>query len=489
MLRNVAIAGYLVLLAGLAGTPAFGQQASESRPSRVVFISGVKDEAGTWVPRDGDSVPFLPDRSFYGWVAEMPSDKPVMVKEVLSLPARAKHWPSSAIVSADGRTGTLLRTRRPENGQLVGAWTVAEGDPLGEYRLTVSIGDETYTFNFSLVPAASPRGGAGRSDELVVQMRQMVKKREQMEGLNTACFEGGWGWKAEYGTLSREEVLLQIDSLVARHENRVHHFERCLQQLRSLTREVAALARDVAEQLRAHRSLAEDAKLVALVDLSRKVSERYAGAVTDVYPWLLDVERGYVQYFRRLRATRARGVTNRLSQPEELESLEGRIITRMRQDATRVADETELYHAIAPSATSAARVAHAKIQAALYSALDKFGQSDARTDLRKLRELREEINLVVFMVYRAASNEETQAAVPAVSMRYRGILEDLKEWIETLRLFDEAYRVDMSTLSPDRQEMLVRLIDEKTKELERVGDRIDRELHTIDRMLVAAAKR
>ena len=164
MIRNIAIAGCVAVLMGLASTSTLAQQVSGGRPSEVMFIAGVKDSAGKWMPQPGDSVLHLPGRSFYGWTAEMPSDEPVAVKEVLSLPARAKVWPASATVSADGRTGTVVRTLRPENGWVLGAWTVAEGDPLGEYTLAVSIANQTHTFRFQVVPfSASGPGSLDRT--------------------------------------------------------------------------------------------------------------------------------------------------------------------------------------------------------------------------------------------------------------------------------------------------------------------------------------
>jgi hypothetical protein len=485
MVRVIAVAGGLAVLMSLASTPATVEPAATDGARQVLFVSGIKDDAGKWKTQPGDTVLYLPGRSFYGWVAEMTSDDPVVVREVLVLPARAKQWPPEATVSMDGRTGTVVRTVRPNEGQIVGAWTVADGDPIGDYTLTVSIANDAYTFPFRVILPGQTGGGSRSSGERTGPMH-ILTKRDQLEGINTACLEAGWGWNAEYGMLSRDELLAQIDSLIARHENRVAHFQRCLERLGPLAAEVAGLTRSAAQRVRGNRIAAREPKVVALVDLATKVSERYAGTVTDVYPQLLAIERGYVQYFRSMKVTGARDVKDTLSQPRYLEDLEARVIARIRQDATRVADEAELYHAIAPSVTTGARVRHARIQAALYTALDTFSQADARTDLRRIRELRQEIKLIMFMVFQAASNPETKGAVPAVSARYQAVLEDLKGWDGTLALFEEAYGLDMSSLPSTKQDALAQLINEKTIELERSGDRVDRELVFIDRMLRAA---
>jgi hypothetical protein len=123
--------------------------ARHRRPRRVVFVTGVKDG-----DRAGPSVLYLPNRGFYAWIANMPSDEPVTVTEILSLPTTPRGWPPTASVSADGRTAAWVRTLVPRDYRIRSAWTVAAGDPLGEYDLTILITGSLYSCHFRVVPPA-----------------------------------------------------------------------------------------------------------------------------------------------------------------------------------------------------------------------------------------------------------------------------------------------------------------------------------------------
>jgi hypothetical protein len=124
-------------------------------PISVVFTSLVQDDTDKWQPIRTRDVPFRPGRSGYGWVAEMPSSTEVAVIEMLSLPRPATTWPTTMVITEDGRVGTETRHQTPTANRLHHFWTTAEGDPTGEYELTVSINSVVSRFRFR-VTAENP---------------------------------------------------------------------------------------------------------------------------------------------------------------------------------------------------------------------------------------------------------------------------------------------------------------------------------------------
>jgi hypothetical protein len=83
----------------------------------------------------------------------MATSNEVTIIEKLSLPRPAQIWPPEMIVTDNGRVGTITRRQTPANGASSGfvafcSWTVAEGDPPGDYGLSVSLNGFVYEFLF-----------------------------------------------------------------------------------------------------------------------------------------------------------------------------------------------------------------------------------------------------------------------------------------------------------------------------------------------------
>jgi len=133
-------------------TPRPGPSPAE-KPISVSFASATRDEAGKWQQwSHSTEVPFLPGRSAYGYVVEMPSSNEVVVTETLAFPKAATVWPSDMTVSDNGRVGTVSRRRIPKNNKVSNAWIISEGDPTGDYELTVSINNEIHHLRFRVIP-------------------------------------------------------------------------------------------------------------------------------------------------------------------------------------------------------------------------------------------------------------------------------------------------------------------------------------------------
>ncbi|MGX5652722.1 hypothetical protein ACWKW4_20900 [Hydrogenophaga borbori] len=115
--------------------------------------------------RDGEKVTFSPTKTVpfsvgqgYGWVVKLDTKKEtVRWREEFTLPAAPIHWDgdslpgSSQQVSADGRTSTLERDVALNNGVVLNAWSVAEGDPRGRYTIRLFVADaEPVVFEFDV---------------------------------------------------------------------------------------------------------------------------------------------------------------------------------------------------------------------------------------------------------------------------------------------------------------------------------------------------
>lgn len=97
----------------------------------------------------------------YGWFIRLknPPDR-VTWREELQLPVAPKYWSTDngqssegISISKDRTKATTIRTVAPEQGVIWNAWSVAPGDPAGEYKLDIYInGSLAASFQFQLVP-------------------------------------------------------------------------------------------------------------------------------------------------------------------------------------------------------------------------------------------------------------------------------------------------------------------------------------------------
>lgn len=109
-------------------------------------------------------VPFLPDEACYYWFVQVAAGEAgeVPMVERLVLPAPATAWDpedgdtaTKIVVDADGKGVTTTFSAKPDaDGWINGGWCVAEGDPLGQYSLSVDVdGQSAGEWAFSVVPA------------------------------------------------------------------------------------------------------------------------------------------------------------------------------------------------------------------------------------------------------------------------------------------------------------------------------------------------
>jgi hypothetical protein len=91
------------------------------------------------------TIPYRPDAICFEWVVFVaPEDRELAVREVLELPAAPASWGGAAAagirVEGDGRRAVSDFTDALGDGQIERRWCVAEGDPLGRYRIRVTSG-------------------------------------------------------------------------------------------------------------------------------------------------------------------------------------------------------------------------------------------------------------------------------------------------------------------------------------------------------------
>ena len=101
-------------------------------------------------------VPYRPDSSCFAWILRVePAPRRVAVREVFTLPAAPKSWGVSAEstqVSNDRRRAETDLDDDIADGMIGNEWCVAEGDPLGRYRIEVFEGARLlHRFDFAVV--------------------------------------------------------------------------------------------------------------------------------------------------------------------------------------------------------------------------------------------------------------------------------------------------------------------------------------------------
>ena len=133
-----------VWLASLVGQPA---QAQGVVVERTEFFVSVIDGEGNQRSVEADVVPYLPNRSCFGWRARLAgSPGLVQYREVLQLPEAPAFWSgeedaySPHSYSADRKTATTEQFAAPDaEGWISSTWCVVEGDPTGPHAIDVYI--------------------------------------------------------------------------------------------------------------------------------------------------------------------------------------------------------------------------------------------------------------------------------------------------------------------------------------------------------------
>lgn len=104
-----------------------------------------------------DTVPLVEGQA-YGWIIKLgPGAIKVNVKEVFELPAKPDTWGSAEAsevreISRDGRISTTEKMVVVEDGFIQNFWSVAIGDPPGDYVIRIYVDDRLLeTFRFKIV--------------------------------------------------------------------------------------------------------------------------------------------------------------------------------------------------------------------------------------------------------------------------------------------------------------------------------------------------
>ena len=101
-------------------------------------------------------VPYRPDSSCFAWILRVePASRRVALRELISLPSAPKSWGVSAEstrVSKDRRSAETDLDDDIADGVISNEWCVADGDPVGRYRIEVFEGPRLlHRFDFAVV--------------------------------------------------------------------------------------------------------------------------------------------------------------------------------------------------------------------------------------------------------------------------------------------------------------------------------------------------
>ena len=205
MLAAVVAAGCIQIVQVPAQAPAEAPSHSDSPASMFGIIT--TDAAGD--PRfvQTDSVPNVAGQQFgwFVWVGE--SEQSVKWTEFLTLPA-AGVWPDAAdspnvSISPDQRTAIVQDEAVPEDGYVFNLWTVAEGDPSGEYSIVVKTGDgREERFSFTLTgPASTERPASSSLADAVEACKQIQAAAEIPIACSVETIEGAPAMVVGFGSL------------------------------------------------------------------------------------------------------------------------------------------------------------------------------------------------------------------------------------------------------------------------------------------------
>jgi hypothetical protein len=128
--------------------PAFAQSTSKQaapvlRDIRFKLFGTVQPDGSRGVHEieSGGAIPNLPEASCYTWVLNFaPVAGEVAIEELLELPASAPNWNAlgRTQVSEDRKSGRTALIVDGGAGEARNGWCVAEDDPEGRYRFTIS---------------------------------------------------------------------------------------------------------------------------------------------------------------------------------------------------------------------------------------------------------------------------------------------------------------------------------------------------------------
>lgn len=123
------------------------------------FIVEIADENGDIIRHSSTQVPLVPEASCFRWQIKVaPALRVVPIVELFELPASPGQWTGAEDVadsptrtSDNGRVATTDIMAPLNKGLIEHGWCIAEGDPPGRYRITVSEGGRLlHRFSFTV---------------------------------------------------------------------------------------------------------------------------------------------------------------------------------------------------------------------------------------------------------------------------------------------------------------------------------------------------
>lgn len=160
-MRIDALAAVLLLTAAVPAVPALAAEGAEA-PLTVLgtdFIVEIADENGDIIRHSSTRVPLVPDASCFRWqIRVAPARRVIPIVELFELPAPPGQWTgaedmadSPTRTSDNGRIATTDIMAPLNKGLIEHGWCIAEGDPPGRYRITVSEGGRLlHRFQFTV---------------------------------------------------------------------------------------------------------------------------------------------------------------------------------------------------------------------------------------------------------------------------------------------------------------------------------------------------
>jgi hypothetical protein len=165
-MRRILSVFVLLALAGVAANTHAGFKIELPGPfvaPDVLLVSaefGIvkKAEDGTIQILPAKSIPLVPGQLF-GWRLRFHTKREMLaLREELVLPAAPKEWSSddgdpAYKISPDGKTATTEAEVVMDDGIIQNMWSVADGDPSGDYEIRLFIeGKLVRTFKFKVEP-------------------------------------------------------------------------------------------------------------------------------------------------------------------------------------------------------------------------------------------------------------------------------------------------------------------------------------------------
>jgi hypothetical protein len=113
------------------------------------------EQAGQMILEPASTVPFSVGQQ-YGWIMRLKTSRHrVRWREELTLPSVPRTWGRERIgsrtIASDDRSIITEREVSSDSGYIFNAWKIEPGDPIGHYRIVVSIEDgPSRTFSFDV---------------------------------------------------------------------------------------------------------------------------------------------------------------------------------------------------------------------------------------------------------------------------------------------------------------------------------------------------